>query len=68
MLFNILFTPFFFFFLQFLNEWSSRVAPLLRLPPVAEMKPRERQALDVYVDDVRDLFVEWQAFKGHGFS
>ncbi|XP_057530033.1 uncharacterized protein LOC130808597 [Amaranthus tricolor] len=53
---------------RFLNEWSSRVAPLLRLPPVAEMKPRERQALDVYVDDVRDLFVEWQAFKGHGFS
>ena len=58
MLFNILFTPFFFFFLEFLNEWSSPVAPLVRLPPVAEMTPLERHALDVYVSDIRDLFAE----------
>ena len=56
MLFNILFTPF--FFLQFLNEWLSRVAPLVRLPRVAEMTPRERYVLDVYVSDIRDLFAE----------
>ena len=49
--------PFSFFF-QFLNEWPSRVAPLARLPAVAEMTPRERHALDVYLDDVKYLFVE----------
>ena len=59
--------PFSFFF-QFLNEWPSRVAPLARLPIVAEMTPRERHALDVYLADVKDLFAEWQAFKGHGPS
>ena len=32
--------PFSFLFLQFLNEWPSRVAPLVRLPPVAKMTPR----------------------------
>ena len=58
MLFNILFTPFFPFFFQFLNEWSSRVASLARLPAVAKMTPRERHALDVYLGDVKDLFVE----------
>ena len=45
-----------FFFVS--NEWPSRVASLLRLPPVAEMSPQERQAVDLYVDDVRDLFAE----------
>ena len=69
MMFNILFTPFFFlFFLQFLNEWPSRVAPLVRLPPVAEMTPLETHALDVYVSGIRDLFAKWKAFKGHGPS
>ena len=57
MLFIILFTLF--FLLQFLNEWPSRVAPLLRLPPVTDMSSRERQAVDLYIDDVRDLFAEW---------
>ncbi|XP_057524392.1 protein MAINTENANCE OF MERISTEMS-like [Amaranthus tricolor] len=49
----------------FLNEWPSRVAPLARLPPVAEMNPQERHTLDVYLNNVKDLFAEWQAFKGH---
>ena len=57
MIFIILFTLF--FLLQFLNEWPSRVAPLLRLPPVTDMSSRERQAVDLYIDDVRDLFAEW---------
>ena len=43
--FNILFTPFSLFFLPFLNEWPSRVAPFVRLPPVAEMTPRDKHAL-----------------------
>ena len=60
------------FFVQFLNECPSRVAPVLRLPPIALiytlMSARERQAVDLYVDDVKDLFAEWKAFKGHDSS
>ena len=47
-----------FFLLQFANEWPSRVAPLLRLPPAVDMSPRRRQAVDLYIDDIRDLFSE----------
>ena len=53
-----------FFFFQFLNEWPSRFARLAILPPVAEMNPRQRHALDVYLNDCKDLFAEWQEFKG----
>jgi hypothetical protein len=35
------------------------------MEPVVDMAPRERQAFDVYLDDLRDLFAEWQAFRGH---
>ncbi|XP_057543246.1 protein MAINTENANCE OF MERISTEMS-like [Amaranthus tricolor] len=38
----------------FLNEWPSRFAPLARLPPVVEMNPRQRHALDVYLNDCKD--------------
>ena len=56
MFFIILLTPF--FLLKFVNEWPSRVAPLLRLPPVVDMSPRERQSVDLYIDDIRDLFAK----------
>ena len=69
MLFYMLLTPFFLlFFFQFLNEWPSRFAPLARLPPLANMNPRERHALELYLNDCKDLFAEWKAFKGHGPS
>ncbi|XP_057535249.1 protein MAIN-LIKE 1-like [Amaranthus tricolor] len=48
----------------FLNEWPSRFAPLARLPPVAEMNPRQRHSLDVYLNDCKDLFAERKTFKG----
>ena len=47
-----------FFLLQFVNEWPSRVALLLRLPLVAGMSLRERQVVDLYIDDIRDLFAK----------
>ena len=47
-----------FLLFQFLNEWPSRFAPLARLPHVAEMNPRQRHALDVYLNDCKDLFAE----------
>ena len=69
MLFYILLTPFFLLFFQFLNEWPSRFAPVARLPPsLADMNPRQRHALEIYLNDCRDLFAEWQIFKGHGPS
>ena len=54
-----------FCFLQFANEFLSRLAPLIRMPAIADMTPRERQTADVYMEEVRDLFAEWQAFTGH---
>ena len=53
-----------FFSLQFANEFPSRIAPLLRMPVVVDMSPRERQAADLYIDEVRELFADWQASKG----
>ena len=44
--------------LQFANEFPSRVAPLLRMPTIVDMTPRERQTVDLYMEEVRDLFVE----------
>ncbi|XP_057538035.1 protein MAIN-LIKE 1-like [Amaranthus tricolor] len=49
---------------QFANEFPSRIAPLLRMPVVVDMSPRERQAADLYIDEVRELFADWQASKG----
>ena len=49
---------------KFANEFSSRIAPLLRMPSIIDMTPRERQTADFYVEEVRDLFAEWQAFRG----
>ena len=50
--------------LQFVNEFSSRIAPLLRMSTIVDMTPWERHIADVYVEEVRELFVEWQAFRG----
>ena len=47
-----------FFFLQFPNEFPSRIAPLLRMPTFVDMSPQERQAADLYIGEVRDLFAE----------
>ena len=51
------------FFLLFFS-----ISQLARLPPLAQMNPRERHALELYLNDCKDLFAEWQAFKGHGPS
>ena len=54
-----------FLFLQFVAEFPSRLAPLLRIPSLVQMTPRERHAADMYMDELRELFEEWQAFRGH---
>ena len=52
-------------FLQFAAEFPSRLAPLLRMPSIVQMTPRERHAVDMYLDELGELFEEWQAFRGH---
>ena len=47
---------------QFANEFPSRIAPLLRMPPIVHVTHRERQTADFVVEKVRDLYAEWQAF------
>ena len=37
--------------------------PLMRMPAIPDMTPWERQT--VYMEEVKDLFAEWQAFTGH---
>ena len=64
---NIFLKPFI-CFLQFANELPSRLAPLIRMPAIADMTPREGQTTDVYMEEVRNLFAEWQAFTEHNPS
>ena len=45
-------------FLQFANEFPSRIAPLLRMPANVDLTPRKRQTVDLYMEEVRDLFAE----------
>ena len=40
----------------------------LRMPAVVDMSPRERQTVDLYIEELRVLFAEWKAFKGQGPS
>jgi hypothetical protein len=51
------------FDLQFANEFPVRLAPLLRMGPVEQWQPRDRQNVEGMLDDLRELFAEWQAFK-----
>ena len=51
------------FDLQFLAEWPARLAPLLSMGPVEQWQPRDRHTAEGYLDELRDLFAEWQAFK-----
>ena len=46
------------FFLQLVNEFLSRIGPLLRMPAVKDMSPQERQTADLYIEELRDLFAE----------
>ena len=51
--------------MQFAAEFPTRLASLLRIPAIVHMTPREGHAADMYLDDLRELFAEWQAFRGH---
>ncbi|XP_057529404.1 protein MAIN-LIKE 2-like [Amaranthus tricolor] len=48
----------------FAAEYSARLAPLLRMPAIAQMTPRKRDVADMYLDDLRELFAEWQQCRG----
>ena len=50
----------YYFVLHFANEFLSRIAPLFRMPAIVDMNPRQRQTADLYMEEVRDLFAEWQ--------
>ncbi|XP_057519402.1 protein MAINTENANCE OF MERISTEMS-like [Amaranthus tricolor] len=49
----------------FAKEWASRFAPVARLPTrIADLNSRQRHALEIYLNDCRDLFDEWQIDQG----
>ena len=50
--------------LQFANEFPSRIAPLLRMPAIVDMSPRERQTANLYMEEVRDYLPNAKLLKG----
>ncbi|CAO2833506.1 unnamed protein product [Amaranthus hypochondriacus] len=47
----------------FLAEFPARVAPLIRMGPVANWLSRDKRAAEGYLNELRDLFDEWETFK-----
>ncbi|XP_057542492.1 protein MAINTENANCE OF MERISTEMS-like [Amaranthus tricolor] len=51
----------------FAKEWASRFSPVARLPTrLADLNSRQRHALEIYLNDCRELYDQWQTDQGQG--